>query len=802
MLIETLALCVLAWAPEPVWIAPPPGMVSSPPRLRRSITLAEAPSTAKVRVIGLGHYELRCNGTVVGDGVINQAWSQYDETLYWQEFDVGPLLRRGENVLAVTLGDSFWRVGPVNDPGRFSKTDATPDFSDGWPYLLWMDGSATVGTATVPIVTDAGNGGGWTVGPSPLRFSHIYAGEDFDARLDEPGWDRPGFVEGTGWVRAVAAPAPKGVRAGLPSPNLRTFEVFKAAEIRPIDGRTWTYVFPQNSSSLLRFSVEGAPGQRVRFRPCEYMQADGRVKFTYTWGTGKDIWHDYTLAGNGVERHQTVFCYVGAQFVQVEGAVPEGRPNPEGLPVLRDLELVHTRVACPEVGTFASDSVIQNGAHRLVDWSIRSNMSWVPTDCPHREKNGWLEQNWHMARSMSYRYDIQGWFTKTCRDMLDAQLSTGADDGFVPTNAPWYLVGRPVHDTYNDAPEWGVASVLVPWHLYEWYGVTKPLETNYAGMKRYVDYLSRTAKDGVITSNLGDWYDYGHGKGDGPSQWTPAEVSATAIWALGAKTVADTAGVLGKKDDEAAYRGLYDRIRATFIKKFYDPATHQVKNGGSCQAGNAAALCIGLVPESDRSAVVGEILADLKARGYQQTTGEVLHVFLVRALAEQGPGWGGKEGADALHRVYAREERGSYGFMVKSGLTTLPESWDARPGTGNSLSHLMLGHLMEWHFAYVAGIRRELGAVGWNRVVFAPQIPPIGEAGSGPMRTASARVRTPSGLVDAGWRIEAADPSKPGGEIVRMWCEIPAGVSAVARLPDGTQRELGPGRHELSCPRQ
>lgn len=146
--------------------------------------------------------------------------------------------------------------------------------------------------------------------------------------------------------------------------------------------------------------------------------------------------------------------------------------------------------------------------------------------------------------------------------------------------------------------------------------------------------------------------------------------------------------------------------------------------------------------------------------------------------------------------------------MVKSGLTTLPESWDARPGTGNSLSHLMLGHLMEWQFAYVAGIRRDKGAVGWNRFVFAPQIPPLdlerssGDGPNRPMRTASARVRTPSGLVNAGWRIEANGTLNAGAEVVRMWCEVPAGSSAVARLPDGTERELGPGRHELSCPRK
>lgn len=775
-----------AQADPAAWIAPPDATPAfNPPRLRRVFSLADKPSAAKVRAVGLGHYELRCNGRVVGDCLVNQAWSQYDKTLYWQEFDLAPYLVKGENVLAATLGDSFWSVRAVNDPGRFSKTDAMPDFSGGRPYLLWIDGAAKVGDAEVPIVTD----GAWSVGPSPLRFCHIYGGEDFDARLEAAGWDAPGFAAPTSWRPAAIAPAPKGALAALPSPSIKAFQTFAPAEVKQVDDHTFTFVFPQNCSSMLRFTLEGASGEKVRFRPCEYMQPDGRVKFTYTWGTGKDIWHDYTLAGGGKEQHQTLFCYVGAQYVQVEGAVPAGRPNPDHLPVLHSLELVHTRLACPEVGTFTTDSAMQMGADRLIDWSMRSNMAWVPTDCPHREKNGWLEQDWHMARALSYRYNIHDWFTKTARDIRDAQIAGGPDDGFVPTNAPWYLVGRPLHDTYNDAPEWGVAAVLVPWHLYEWYGDAAILEANYDSMKRFVDYLGRAAKDGVLTSHLGDWYDYGHGKGDGPSQWTPDEVSATAIWALAASTVADTARVLGRSADESAYRARFDAIRATFVSKFYNAQTHTVKNGGSCQAANSVALCAGLLPISDRPAITAAIIADLKARGWQQTPGEVLQVFFIRALAE----YGGIDGADALHQVYARETQGSYGYMVKSGLTTLPESWDAKPGTGNSMTHLMLGHLMEWHFAYVAGIRQAPGSVGWRRFLFAPQLPPSGSEARRAMTKAEAVFESPVGRISGGWAID-------GGRII-FTCEVPKSAEgAEVILPDGTSRAMVAGRNSFVRP--
>jgi alpha-L-rhamnosidase len=192
---------------------------------------------------------------------------------------------------------------------------------------------------------------------------------------------------------------------------------------------------------------------------------------------------------------------------------------------------------------------MQNRAHSLIDWSIRSNMSYVATDCPHREKNGWQEQNWHMARAISYGYNVRSWYNKIARDIRDTQLP----DGHIPTNCPNYLVGIPPHGYWNEAPEWGISGVFVPWHLYEWYGDRKALDSSYESMKRYVDYLSLSAKDGIINSNLGDWYDYGHGKGDGPSQWTPTTLTATAIWAMGAATVRRTAELLGQTADASIY---------------------------------------------------------------------------------------------------------------------------------------------------------------------------------------------------------------------------------------------------------
>ena len=741
------------------------------PLLRSIFVIDDKPTTGTIRVIGLGHFELSCNGVRVGTSLINQPWSQYNKTLYWQEFDVSSLLRKGENVIGVQLGNSFWCVGPANDTMRYVKTDAMPDFSEGHPYLLWVEAHIrTKGNKERVITTDST----WKWQSSPLTFSHIYAGEDFDARLIPVGWNKPGFDDRT-WNSATVVAAPTGIMKKFGAPPIQAYDVFSPSRIATPHRGEYTYVFPQNCSALLRFTVEGAAGKTVRFKPCEYMDSTGRVKFTYTWGTGKDIWHDYTLRGSGPESHQILFCYVGCQYVGVTGAVPEGYPNPDGLPVVKALELVHVRAACPETGTFRCSSEMQNSAHRLIDWAIRSNMSYVATDCPHREKNGWQEENWHMARALSYRFNTQSWLKKIAGDLRDTQLP----DGHIPTNCPNYLVGIPPHGYWNEAPEWGISGVLIPWHLYEWYGDRGALEASFESMRMYVDYLSSLAKDGIITSNLGDWYDYGHGMGDGPSRWTPNEVSATAIWALGAKTVAQAAAVIGRGMESANYQKLFVQIRSDFQRHFYNPNAKIVRNNGSCQAGHSVALWVGLIPETDRAAVLQAIVDDLERRQYQQTVGEVLQVFLIRVLAE-----GNRN--DVLHRVYAREERGGYGYMVRQGFTTLPESWDARPGTPNSMNHFMLGHLMEWHYAYVAGIRQQPGSVGWRRVVIAPN--------PGPLENATASFESPSGRIAVEWRQTIEEFS--------MSVTVPPGVEAEAVFPNGERQAVKAGTQTLRLKRR
>ena len=422
----------------------------------------------------------------------------------------------------------------------------------------------------------------------------------------------------------------------------------------PVPG-VFLYSFPQNCSAQLRFELAGGKsGDRVSFRCGEHKNDQDRLFGGYV------VECDVVTDGQPLI-HQWMSYYLGMQYVEVTGAVPEGHANPNQFPVIKRLELVHVRTALPEVGTFHCSSDLFNRTHQMIDWAMRSNTSHVLSDCPHREKLGWLECAYLLAPSFEYRYECREWFRKIARDIRDAQQPSGK----VLTVAPSYPAGR-FPGGFDYTLEWGAAAVLLPWHHYQWYGDPEILRDSFDSMQRFTDFIGTEAKDGIAPAGgLGDWYDYGHGKGPGESRFTPTDLSATATWALCALTVSRAADVLGRPAEAAKYRELHATIAAAFQRRFLDPASRKLRHTGSPQCANSMALCADIVPTGDRAALVEDIIADLQQRDWQQTPGDVGHVYFIRALAEAGR-------SDVLHRVYSREGKGSYGGILNKGLTSLP----------------------------------------------------------------------------------------------------------------------------------
>lgn len=760
-----ITLAVAASEPTPAfeaaqWIAPPTRTNPAAwPVFRKEFNLPSRPASAILRLVGLGDYDATVNGRRIAETGINQPWSQYEKTIYYRDFEVAELLAPGANCLGISLANSFWH-NPNPPPGRYNKDG--PQRTAAEPFLLRAE---LILKDDSGAVRRMGTDATWRTAEGAITFSHIFAGEDFDARRQPSGWDRAGFDDHA-WVPARLADSPGGVLDRQFWPGFKVLERFAPVAVKEPAPGVFLYCFPQNCSAQLRLELTGGqPGDRVSFRCGEHKNGQDRLFGGYVVGCG------LVVDGQPLQ-HQWQTFYLGMQFVEVTGAVPAGQANPRQLPVLQKMELLHVRTALPEAGTFQSSSELYNRTHQLIDWAIRANTSHVLTDCPHREKLGWLECSYLLAPSFAYRYDCRDWFNKLTRDIRDAQQPGGR----VLTVAPSYPAGR-FPGAFDYTLEWGAAAVLLPWQHYQWYADAAALRDNFECMMRFTDYAGTTAKEGIPAGGLGDWYDYGHGNSPGPSRYTPVELSATATWALCALTVSRAAEVLARPAEAARYRELHARIAAAFQKRFYDPATGQLRHTGSPQCANAMALCAGIVPPGGRAALVEQMIADLEQRGWQQTPGDVGHVYFIRALAEAGR-------SDILHRVYSRQDKGSYGGILAKGLTALPETWDAMMDGSQSLNHCMLGHVMEWFYGYVAGIRQPEGGAGWRQVLIAPC--------PGPLTSAEATFRTPGGLITSRWRKD--------GTRFHLEATVPSGTSAQAIMPSGQARPLSSGLNVLEEP--
>ena len=486
--------------------------------------------------------------------------------------------------------------------------------------------------------------------------------------------------------------------------------MFEPVGIDEPEPGVFVYDFGQNASAVPRLRVRGGAGQVVTLTPAEQRfgqserSNDGRGRVNQA-GVGKPNYWAYTLRGGEVETWTPQFTYGGFQYIELTGAVPAGRSNPQGLPVVEALTSCHVRNAAPTVGSFACSAPLFNDIHRLIDWAVRSNLGHVLTDCPHREKLGWLEVSYLMEPSIACRYDIASFYRKVTSDIRDSQ----DDNGAIYTVAPDY---PRFEGGFRYTPEWGAAGVIVPWQVYQRYGDRQVLAENFDTMKRFVDYMRDTSKELIPAAGLGDWYDYGHGQGNGPARFTPPELTAMATFYRCTRIVADTARLLDSQTECSVYTVLAEQIKRKFNETYFN-GRDEYTNHGSPQTANAMAVVTGLVPGDAAVATIDRLVADLRARDNQQTAGDVGFSYLVQALAQYG-----RHGA--LCDIARRRDLGSYGYIRDRGWTSLPEAWDAN--TSASMNHCMLGHIQQWFYGDLAGIQGDPNAVGFERIVIRPQL--------------------------------------------------------------------------------
>lgn len=703
------------------------------PLMRKAFNVEGKLKKATLYLCGLGHFELSLNGKKVGDHFLDPGWTKYDKQALYVPFDVTNQLLSGKNTIGVMLGNGFYYIPRDR---RYRKLTG----AFGYPKMICRLMLEYANGRVDNVMSDAS----WKTAPSPVTFSSIYGGEDYNANLEQPGWDTNGFDDSK-WRSVIKVDGIPELSAQMADP-LKIMQALKPQNKKQLANGAWIYDLGQNFSGIPQISVLGKKGDTVSIIPAELVNEDGSANQK---ASGSPHYYSYVLKGNGVETWHPLFTYYGFRYLQVQGAVSANESNTKKLPVIVDIKGLHTRNSAATVGSFACSNELFNKTFKLIDWAMKSNMASVFTDCPHREKLGWLEEAHLVGSSLHYNYDIVGLARKCINDMRISQT----EDGLIPEISPEYVK---FDEPFRDSPEWGSNAVILPWYVYQWYGDKEVLAQNYDMIKRYLAYLDKKSKNHLLYQGLGDWYDLGPNP-PGVSQLTPQGITATSLYYYDLDIAAKIASLLGKIDDAASYKKLAAEVKQAYNKTFFNVDTKQYGTGS--QAANAMSVYAGLVEPQYKVAVVKNIVKDIRDRGNALTAGDIGYRYLLRVLDDEGL-------SDVIYDMNSRADVPGYGYQLAHGATALTESWAALTSVSNN--HFMLGHLMEWFYSGLAGIRPEDDAIAFNKIEIRPET-------VGNVTWAKANYQSPYGNILSSW-------AKAKGQF-KLEVKIPANTTASIFLP-------------------
>lgn len=695
------------------------------PCFRKAFTLRPGWRTVRAFVCGLGYHEFYVNGRKADSRVLEPAQTEYPKRVLYSAYDVTELVRAGGNVLGVMLGNGWYHQDRVWGGMSYGSPVLRLRFEAEYP-----DGSRQT------VLSD----GTWQVAAGPITSNNIYAGETCDARrrLDWNGAmlaDKP-------WSAVVPAQGPAGALICPAFPPIRAVGTLAPAEPREVAPGVFLYDMRQNFAGWARLRVRAPAGTRVKMRFAETVDPKTGLLDTASTGvfaTQVEQIDTYICRGGGLETWEPRFTYHGYRYVEVVGLPPGSRP-----PVLEGI-VVHTDVE-PAGGFTCSDPML-NRIHQAAVWTLVSNLHGVPTDCPARERCGWLGDSHASAEMAALNFDMSGFWSKYLDDITT---------GWVSDLPPSVVPGKRIAGASGPL-DWGVAVVMLPWFRWLYYGDRAELERSYPAMSRFVRTAGKTATNGIASNGLGDWCPPGSVE---PTA-TPVPLTTTAWLAEAARLTAQTATLLGRPEEAREFAQMAERSTVALQAKYYNAAAHTF---GS-QTADAMALAFRLCPEADRQAVCDSLALDVVKHGKHHTTGIFGSRWLFDTLTAGGHG-------DIAFDVLHQTDYPSIGYLFHLGATTFWECWgepelDKKWGA-RSLNHPMQAGYDAWFFQGLGGIACDETGPGFRKILLRPNLLP---------GLTSVRVYhdSPHGRIRSEW-------TQKGGT-VRFHIVIPPNTTAKLYLP-------------------
>lgn len=712
--------------------------------------------SARLYLTACGLYEARINDVRVGDFILAPGSTDYRRRIQYQTYDVTGLIKNGDNVLTVELADGWYRgsngaKGRRNTYGRQTK------------FLAQLELTDTTGKTTA-VLSD----GSWEwSSDGPIRFADLKDGETVNAG------NKPSYG---GRAKTV------DFHANLTASNnisVRERERFSPAGLIITPKGKKVLKFPQNISGYISFRLKAHEGQKIHITLGEMLDGEGELTLAniQCMHKGKptplqEI--DYTCR-DGVNVYTPKYFYGGFQYAQIDTEVPFDKDDFQAVAVYSALE---------ETSSFECSHPLINQLYQNTLWSLKSNSTDFPSDCPTRERMGWTGDSQVFFNTASYMTNYAAFARKHVRDIYDRQWKSGRLPQIAPfANEDWFMW------VMNGSVGWACAGVYIPYYFYKKYGDKRILADNYEGILKYADFMIKRAgrwggpyakpmrlsrKNRKYAVNAGQSYgEWAEPNDVNAFQWydfaAPHPEESTAYTYFTLQHVLKIAEILDKPQDrelekikrysEGAKRAYQELVTK---EKFTLDTDRQAKL--------VRPVYMGLLTKEQEEFAKKRLIKAMENYGWRLGTGFLSTPFILEVLA----------GLDVeyAYKLLENEDCPGWLFMAKNGATTIWEAWEGNSTCDKgiaSLNHYSKGAVCEWLIGSMCGI----AVAGENKFVIKP-LP------GGRITYAKASYKSVYGTVESGWE-------KKGGKTV-FTVKVPCNCTAEIMLPDGTTHTVGAGR--------
>lgn len=668
------------------------------PYIRKSFVL-DAFTDAHITISGLGFYDLYINGQKITKGLLAPYISNPDDIVYFDKYEISKYLVKGENVIGLILGN-----GMQNCPGGYIWDFEAAKFRGAPKFSLKFEASLVNGEEYTFEADET-----FRTAPSPIFFDDLRAGNFYDATIEQEGWNKPYFNDSE-WAFVKKAEMPRGefriceadpiiISSEVKPVSIRKTKLFlrnnpgRAPETQikfSDDEEGYLYDFGINTAGIVRLNINGKKGQQIRIQMCEFVNSKNEPSYQniHFCPNGYSQTDVYICKGEENEIYEPQFVYHGFRYAFVFGLSEE-----QATENLLTMLVAHSDIR--ERGKFTCSDDTMNKLGEMARRSDLANFFYFPTDCPHREKNGWTGDAAVSAEHMLLTLTPEKSYREWLRNICKAQNDKGALPGIIPT-AGWGF-------EWGNGPAWDNVLTELCWQIYRMRGDLTPAIECKETIFRYVSYIAQQRdENGIVAIGLGDWLQPSRGAGEPTS---PLEITDTVISSYICRKSAKLFKAMNLPHHADFAEKIADELRDAVRKNYIDFGTMTVRS--YCQTSQAICIYYDIFNDSEKKEAGNVLLRLVEKADDHLDTGIIGLRVIFHVLSDLGRG-------DLAFKMITRHDYPSYGFFIDQGLTSLPEDFRPREKWDNpeSLNHHFFGDIVSWFIQRVVGLRvnpREMG---------------------------------------------------------------------------------------------